>query len=109
LSDEAKAEWKRVAPELDALGLLTCIDGTALAAYCMSYARWRECEEILDREGLTSMTSTGYLAQRPEVAISKAALMAVKTFASEFGLTPSSRGRMTLPEREDGPTDDLLD
>ena len=33
LSDEARAEWRRVAPDLHRAGLLSIIDRTILAAY----------------------------------------------------------------------------
>ena len=36
LSDEAKNEWWRVAPELHALSLLTVLDVMPLAAYCQA-------------------------------------------------------------------------
>lgn len=101
LDDEAKAEWNRVEPELERLGLLTVVDGTALAGYCQTYARWRQAEEILQKHGLTMeiMTKGGgtYLQQRPEVAIAQKSLQLIKAFCAEFGLTPSARSRMTLP------------
>ena len=34
LSPTAKAEWKRLAQSLNAIGLLTQVDRAALAAYC---------------------------------------------------------------------------
>ncbi len=79
LTAEAKREWKRVAPELERLGLLTCVDGTALASYCQSYARYIKA----DKEGRVNEACKH--------------LAFVKAFCVEFGLTPSSRGRMTIP------------
>src|SRR2546426_750007 len=48
LAREAKAEWRRVAPELERLRLLTIVDGAALAAHCQNYARWVAAEKALD-------------------------------------------------------------
>ncbi len=101
LSKEAKREWKRVAPELERLGLLTVVDGGALAAYCQAYARWREAEEAIKREGLVVQTGTGYLMPHPAVKIAEKAQQLIKAFCTEFGLTPSSRSRMSLPEAKD--------
>ena len=41
LSEEAIEEWNLMAPELDAIGLLSTIDKAALAAYCQAYGGWR--------------------------------------------------------------------
>jgi P27 family predicted phage terminase small subunit len=45
LEADAAAEWARVAPMLHRLGLLTKIDGQALATYCQTWGRWREAEQ----------------------------------------------------------------
>src|SRR5262249_42754142 len=39
LDKEARKEWRRAAPELYALGVLTNLDRAALAAYCESWSR----------------------------------------------------------------------
>jgi len=111
LAAEAKREWKRIAPALERLGLLTEIDGVALAGYCQSYARWRQCQEVLAKDGLTFSTESGYVSPRPEVAIGNRALIEIRAFCAQFGLTPSARARMQLIEaggnydEEDSPFD----
>jgi P27 family predicted phage terminase small subunit len=47
LSAYARDEWRRVAPELHRLGLVTTLDVALLAVYCTAYARWRTAEELL--------------------------------------------------------------
>lgn len=44
---EAEAEWRRVAPELHRLRLVTPIDLSVLEAYCAAYGRWRDAEQAL--------------------------------------------------------------
>jgi P27 family predicted phage terminase small subunit len=110
LTDEAKAEWQRVAPALERLGLLTEVDGTALAAYCEAYSRWRAAEEIIAREGLTyENVRLGRIAQHPAVPIARQMMDQIRAYCSEFGLTPSARGRMTLPEVPSGEDDSPFD
>lgn len=108
LDSIGKREWKRVAPVLFRLGLLTEVDGTALAGYCDAYSMWRRAREGL-RDGLTFSTPNGYLLQKPEVSIANTAMKHVRAFCEQFGMTPSSRGRMSLPEEEDDDWDGLLD
>ena len=45
LLPEAKAEWKRLSEKLNQMGVLTKVDMAAFAAYCQSYARWKEVQE----------------------------------------------------------------
>lgn len=97
LSADAKDEWARVAPELTRMGLLTMVDTAALAAYCVAYGRWKEAELQIVREGHTFVTAAGYVAQHPAVGIANKAMEQIHKFCKEFGLTPSSRGRMTVP------------
>ena len=42
-----------------------------------------------------------YIQQLPQVAIAQKYLKLCKDFMTEFGLTPSSRGRMQLPGEQD--------
>jgi len=62
LEAEAKKEWKRLAPSLEAMGILTSVDITAFAGYCQAYARWKEAEEFITQQAglLRRMTATGH-------------------------------------------------
>lgn len=111
LSKEAKREWRRIAPALERLGLLTEIDGAALAGYVQSYSTWKVATEAILENGLTYESANGNVRQRPEVVIASKALAEVRQFCQEFGLTPSARARMQLYEaggdydEEDSPFD----
>ncbi len=96
LSAEARTEWQRLAPELERMGLLTALDQAAFACYCAAYAHWRDCQRVIEEEGPLYVTPAGRLRERPEVEMAKQAARAVREFAAEFGLTPSSRGRMNI-------------
>jgi P27 family predicted phage terminase small subunit len=100
LSPEAKQEWKRLAPEMVRLGLLTKIDRSLFAGYCSSCAWWRRAQEVLTTQGSVYVSTKGKIEPRPEVAIAKVAAEQMRSLASEFGLTPVSRARMRLPNPE---------
>ena len=51
LLSEAKKEWERLCVKLSEIGVLTEIDMAAFAAYCQSFARWKEAQEHIDSEG----------------------------------------------------------
>lgn len=112
LSAEAKKEWRRVSKELLAVGLLTVVDRAALAGYCQAYARWKQAEEAIREFGLTyeytNKNGSTNVVARPEVAIARECLMLIKAFCAEFGLTPSSRSRLTVPKNERDEFEDFL-
>ena len=94
LSDEAQAEWRRLAPELCRLNLLTALDHAVLGAYCASFARWVTAERMLEDEGLTTRGSTGNKVMHPLVRVATQSARDLCRYAAEFGLTPSARARM---------------
>lgn len=94
LEPEAKKEWKRLAPALEAMGILTTVDITAFAGYCQAYARWKEAEEFISKHGSIFQTPSGYVQQVPQVSIAQQNLKIMQSFCSEFGLTPATRSRI---------------
>ena len=99
LDKVAKAEWKRVSAELSAAGLLTSVDRAALAAYCAAWSRWVNAEEIIQKIGVVFLSpKSGYPIQSPYVSIANTALATMHRFATEFGMTPSSRSRINVAD-----------
>ena len=94
LTEEAKAEWNRLAAELHQLGLLTRIDRAALAAYCVTWSRWVSAERQIAEQGEVVKSPNGYPIQNPYLSVANEALRQMKSFLTEFGLTPSSRTRI---------------
>lgn len=92
LLPEAKKLYKRLAAQLEPLGLLTEVDGPALAGYCQAYARWREAEEFLSKAQTTVIkTESGYLMQLPQVSIAQKNLELMAKLGAKFGLSPADR------------------
>lgn len=100
LSDKAKLEWGRLAPELHRLGLLTSVDGHAFAAYCQAYARWVDAELGIQKlaaedpnsaGGTVATGASGSAVVNPMVRVAAQAWEAMDRFGRQFGLSPVAR------------------
>ena len=103
LLPDAKEEWKRLSEKLNQMGVLTDVDRSAFAAYCQSYARWKEAQDHINSDGATYETENGMQRPNPWVAICNTEQRLMMQAASEFGLTPSARSRImaTTVNRKD--------
>lgn len=96
---------------LDRIGVLTEIDGTALAIYCQAYSTWVEATERIKKTGMIVKAPSGYPIQNPYLAIANKAIDQMKSLLAEFGMTPSSRSRVIVPKKKRKPrpgTADIL-
>ena len=96
LSVEAKAEWNRIAVNLNRIGLLTQVDRTTMAAYCQCYGRWVEAEQKLAETPAILRLPSGYIQQSPWLTISNKQLELMAKYMAELGLTPASRSRLAI-------------
>jgi P27 family predicted phage terminase small subunit len=102
LKGAALEEWRRVAPNLTLLGLLTPLDVTTLAAYCTAYQTWRQALELLQglaevdakAHGLLIKGSKGQARSNPLVQIAREAAADMVRIAGEFGFSPAARSRI---------------
>lgn len=100
----AKREWRRLAPLLHRAGLLTQLDLGPFAAYCSAFSQWRQAELVIKKMaeldpvtgGLMIKTTNGNAVQNPVVGTANKARSDMIRFASEFHLSPDSRGRMII-------------
>lgn len=99
----AKREWRRIVPLLVKLRLLSKIDRAALAIYCQAVSRMEMAQKKIAEEGEVTTAPSGYPVQSPYLAIYNKAAEQVVKIAAEFGLTPSSRSRISVPGAESGP------
>lgn len=112
LEDEARKEWKRLAKALEAMGVLSEVDMAVFAAYCQAFGRWKQAESKITDNNLVFLTPSGYPQQNPYLSIAQQNMRLMHRFASEFGLTPSSRSRIiagTESSVSHDDMDDLLD
>ena len=107
LDAEAKRMWAALLPELQRLGLMTVLDGNALAAYCQAYAEFKLATETLKREGRVFETGNGYKVAHPAVAQQTRAFQTMERFGNHFGLSPSSRASLNVPAYVDPQVDEL--
>lgn len=103
---EARRLWRRVAPVLSRMGVLTVADTDALALLCSVLAdvieleedirkKGREYESYIELEGEKGETIVKRIVRpRPQVAMLSDARRMVKAMWVEFGMTPSARSRV---------------
>lgn len=101
VQNEARREWRRISRHLANIGLLTKIDRAALAAYCVAYGRWSDAEMQVTRLGAVVKTVNGNLIQNPYLAVANRSMEQMARLAAEFGMTPSSRSRVQVAERDE--------
>lgn len=77
-------------------GLMTEIDGAALALYCQSWARWVEAEDNLRKYGVVIKAPSGFPVQSPYLSIANKAMSQMTRLLVEFGMSPSSRTRVVI-------------
>lgn len=114
---EARKEWRRISAELAKYGLISELDRSALALYCQAWARWVWAEEQLRRamdlaeqrrleaeakgevwtggDGFQVPTPNGSFTYSPFWVAANKAADQVDKFLASFGLSPSSRTRVS--------------
>src|SRR3990167_682586 len=112
LDGEARAEWERIAPHLQSLGLISQIDRAALAAYCDAWGEYvwaatriaalngadrkeKRVADITGERGRIWDTPSGYKQISVLQQIRNRALEMLTKFLAEFGMSPSARSRVT--------------
>lgn len=91
LSKDAQAEWRRVAPILTIRRILTDADLGSLENYCLAIGLIRECQRILNAEGILKGSRA-----HPALTIQNQAVTRARLLAAELGLTPVSRSRPSV-------------
>ena len=95
LSLAAKRIWRDYGKQLLDLGMMTRIDEASFAAFCQTYARWLEVNTYLRDAPLLLESAKGGLEINPAVKLLDQLQTAMMKAATEFGLSPSSRSKVT--------------
>jgi len=101
LGASAQREWHRLVGDLSKFQLLTNLDRAALAAYCGAYALWAEATEAIQKYGTMVKAPSGFPMQSPYIAIANRQAEIMMRIASEFGFTPASRSRISMPQQDE--------
>lgn len=121
LLQEAKKEWKRITPELQRYGLISKLDRAALASYCQTWAMMVYAETQLKRamhlaqkkreeaeargeeykggDGMVEMTTNGNMIYSPYWVMANRSRYVLDRMLGNFGLSPSSRGKVNPSNR----------
>jgi P27 family predicted phage terminase small subunit len=89
--------WKRLAPRLISLKLLTTTDVETFGRYCRSCARWLQMQQKIDKQGLTRHVKSNHGEwDRPHPLLLPSDRLEVRLQAFEacFGLNPADRQRI---------------
>jgi len=98
LDRAARAEWRRVVKQLFDIGLMSHLDRTALAVYCVEYSRWTRAELEIKKSGEVVTTLSGHPIPNPWLSVARQAQNQMHRHGVEFGMSPASRSRLSVPK-----------
>jgi P27 family predicted phage terminase small subunit len=116
ITGTAAAEWNRVAPLLETMGLLTCADEVTLAAYCQAAAELIIATRELDKMGRLIVVKIysrkgeevgERVVLNPAVKLQRDAFARLKQFLGEFGLSPAARTNLKVDAPNESTPDEL--
>jgi len=98
LSKVASTQWTKVSRQLREAKLLTNIDTHALAMYCEAFAMWKGALVKIREEGSVVLSLNGSMVQSPYCHVANKSFDQASRMLVEFGMTPSSRTRVSAVE-----------
>ena len=99
LSAQAKAEWRRIMPQLIARRIITRADLAGVEAYASAVGICRQLEE--------QRALAGGIIDKVAFGIWNRAAQTARQLAAEYGLTPTSRARIGTAAPDDDDDDPL--
>jgi|SRR5579862_735412 len=117
LKGKARKAWKLWSEELADMDLDCRPDAQMLEGACAAYESFVECYDIIQKQGrlvakralnpATNSLEVVNVRPHPAIGMMNSALMVMKAFCSEFGLSPVSRLRLSI-DKPDNDQDDLM-
>jgi len=101
MSTGAKRFWKRNAPRLAKMGMLTEADLNSFRVLCELYTSWVQIVNTIRKVGETykthNQTHETVYKKRPEVPIREDIEKRLLSYFAQFGMVPSGRSRIAIP------------
>ena len=102
LTGTEEAAWREIVALLEPRGVLTPCDAPMVELTAKTIVTMRHADAVITREGSTVRTASGYLQQRPEVAMQHKARLLLKQLLGELGMSPASRSNVDIPPAVEG-------
>ncbi|MCB5409159.1 phage terminase small subunit P27 family [Pseudogemmobacter faecipullorum] len=99
LTSHAKAEWRRIMPQLIARQVIMRADLAGIENYCVAAGAVRQIADILALNPVPDLKLAGLQIRYAQTA---------RQLAAEYGLTPTSRARMGAAPQPEDDTDNPL-
>ena len=99
LSAHAKAEWRRIMPQLIARRVITKADLAGVENYCAAVGAARTIADTMSAGGIPDLKMGGLQIRYMQTA---------RQLAAEYGLTPTSRARIGANKADDDDDDNPL-
>ncbi|MDO6521285.1 phage terminase small subunit P27 family [Shimia thalassica] len=99
LAPQAKAEWKRIMPQLIGRRIITKADLAGVEAYCSAVGAVRQIADTMTACGLPDLKLGGLQIRYMQTA---------RQLAAEYGLTPTSRARIGAGTSDNDDADNPL-
>lgn len=100
LTAEARAEWRRIVPQLEQAGVIAKVDRALLAAYCEAWGEFVKMVQLIQQQGELIKTTNGNVIHHPYLSVRNRARQVLLQLAQQFGLSPSARTRIRSHEQE---------
>ena len=107
LVGEARAEWRRIIPQLEAMGALSSLDRGTLARYCSAWADWVELNKLAEGMQAIIRGRDGQLTRNPVWRARRDADTQLTTLAAQLGLSPMSRLRAGIKHEREGVVEEV--
>ena len=101
LAPKARAFWEHTVPQLEKLGLATEVDGPALELLSVHYAVAVEAARLIEEQGIMAKGRHRQDIKHPALQTLRDHSSSFLRYLTQFGMTPASRSRLSVPGVDD--------